>query len=265
MRKLLILIVCSFALAACGSAQPAAPPTPADATVPAVATSEPASPTAAQPTPTAAQPSGTAAPYPGPTGAYPGPGRPPVDAPAELSEAARARLATHLGAAGQGLVLQAAESKQWPDASLGCPAADQVYEQVIIPGYLLTFGDGSRNYAVHTSLTANPGEPMVLCENQKPIDLSAAGTPPAADPAGQAMAELAKQDLAKTLSIAPSDVTVVSIAPVQWNDSSLGCAKPGQSYLQVITPGFMIRLNAQGQGYEYHTDSTSQVVQCVPS
>jgi hypothetical protein len=79
------------------------------------------------------------------------------------------------------------------------------------------------------------------------------------------MAELAKQDLAKTLSIAPSDVTVVSIAPVQWNDSSLGCAKPGQSYLQVITPGFMIRLNAQGQGYEYHTDSTSQVVQCVPS
>ena len=49
---------------------------------------------------------------------------------------------------------------------------------------------------------------------------------------------------------------------IEWNDSSLGCPKPGMNYLQVVTPGYRITLEAQGRRYEYHTDSTSHVVRC---
>jgi hypothetical protein len=33
-------------------------------------------------------------------------------------------------------------------------------------------------------------------------------------------------------------------------------------YAQVITPGFLIVLAAQGQTYEYHTDQKATVVLC---
>jgi hypothetical protein len=187
-----------------------------------------------------------------------------VNAPAELVTAARDRLAKQLGVDAGKLQIQRAETKQWPDGALGCPEPGRVYDQYAIPGYLLTFSDGTRAYELHTSLAANPGEPMLLCENQKPIDLSSAAEPTPLGPEAQAMVDLAKQDLAKTLKIDSSTIMVVSATPVQWNDSSLGCAQPGQNYLQVVTPGYLVRLQTDAKAYEYHTDSRNQVVQCTP-
>ena len=37
------------------------------------------------------------------------------------------------------------------------------------------------------------------------------------------------------------------------------------THLQVITPGYRIILEAQGQRYEYHTDQQRSVVRCSPS
>jgi hypothetical protein len=147
---------------------------------------------------------------------------------------------------------------------MGCPAPDQSYQAVSVPGYLLTFSDGSRNFDVHTSLLAAAGEPMVLCENKLPVDLAAMPATAAPDQAAQAMVELARQDLAKALYIDVGEISLVTSNAVEWNDSSLGCPKPGQNYLQVVTPGYLVRLSAQGQTYEYHTDTRSQVVRCTP-
>lgn len=73
---------------------------------------------------------------------------------------------------------------------------------------------------------------------------------------------LAKQDIAARQGIAEANITVIAIEQVEWNDSSLGCPKPGQMYLQVITPGYRIMLKAGGFLYEYHSDRGKRVVFC---
>ncbi len=78
----------------------------------------------------------------------------------------------------------------------------------------------------------------------------------------QAMAHRAVTVLAEDLGIEADDIEVVSIEAVQWNDSSLGCPKPGQAYLMVITPGFRVILEADGERYEYHTDQNQTAVRC---
>ena len=44
-------------------------------------------------------------------------------------------------------------------------------------------------------------------------------------------------------------------------DGSLGCPQPGMNYVMMITPGYLIMLEANGQAYEYHT-SMNGVVWC---
>ena len=76
------------------------------------------------------------------------------------------------------------------------------------------------------------------------------------------MIEIAKEDLAKRLSILVIEINIAEAEGVIWPDSSLGCGKPGTEYLQVVTPGFRISLEADGQIYSYHTNTTSQIILC---
>ena len=56
---------------------------------------------------------------------------------------------------------------------------------------------------------------------------------------------------------------VLVFDPVEWSDTSLGCPMPGLVYAQVITPGFRLVFDYQGQQNEYHTDQDgSNVVTC---
>lgn len=68
--------------------------------------------------------------------------------------------------------------------------------------------------------------------------------------------EKAKQEainnLAQRLGIDAKDVTVVEAREVTWADTSLGCPEPGKAYAQVLTPGYLIVLKANGLTYEYH-------------
>lgn len=63
----------------------------------------------------------------------------------------------------------------------------------------------------------------------------------------------ARADLAERLSILQSEITIKETQSVTWNDSSLGCPEPGMMYLQVLTPGYKILLEAEGEVYNYHT------------
>ena len=71
--------------------------------------------------------------------------------------------------------------------------------------------------------------------------------------------DLAKENLANRLGIEPEQVSVVSVESVSWPDTSLGNPEPGMMYAQVITPGYLLFLSAQGKRYEYHT-STSHAI-----
>ena len=72
----------------------------------------------------------------------------------------------------------------------------------------------------------------------------------------------ATADLAERTGLAASEVRLVSMEAVDWNDTSLGCPQEGYMYAQVITPGFRMILSVQGQQYEYHTDLAGNVVLC---
>jgi hypothetical protein len=131
---------------------------------------------------------------------------------------------------------------------------------VVTPGFLLIFTDAAQSvqYPVHTGPSATQ---MLLCANGQPVDLS---IKPVAAPNGPdaRMGELARAALAQELAVADADITVVAMEETVWRDSSLGCPKPGLNYLQVLTPGYKITLEAQGKRYEYHSDANRRVVRC---
>jgi len=66
--------------------------------------------------------------------------------------------------------------------------------------------------------------------------------------------DMAKNDLAGRLNIAVEQVRLVKQERKDWPDTSLGFPEEGKSYAQVITPGFVIVLEANGRLYEYHSD-----------
>ncbi|HZN00640.1 MAG TPA: hypothetical protein VFB70_14660 [Pyrinomonadaceae bacterium] len=64
----------------------------------------------------------------------------------------------------------------------------------------------------------------------------------------------ARTDLAKRLNIDPADVKERSVEDSDFPDMSLGAAEDGEMSGQMITPGWRIRLEANGQTFEYRAD-----------
>jgi hypothetical protein len=76
--------------------------------------------------------------------------------------------------------------------------------------------------------------------------------------------QAAQADLAERLGIEKGEIKVLSVEAVEWRDGSLGCPQPGMAYDMVITPGFRVVLEVEGNRYAYHTDTTRRVVLCQP-
>ena len=56
---------------------------------------------------------------------------------------------------------------------------------------------------------------------------------------------------------------LVAFEPVEWGDASLGCPEPDVLYAQVLTPGFRLVFEHEGQRHEYHTNQDgSTTVAC---
>jgi hypothetical protein len=52
----------------------------------------------------------------------------------------------------------------------------------------------------------------------------------------------------------------VSAQLIEWPDSCLGMALPGVACSQVVTPGYLIVLEANGVQFEYHTNADGSVI-----
>jgi len=82
--------------------------------------------------------------------------------------------------------------------------------------------------------------------------------------AAQAAAEQARAEAARQLQAAASEFTVVTLEPTQWTDSSLGCRKPNAMYTDVMTAGYTVVLERQGQRHQVNV-AGSRAVMCEPS
>ena len=71
----------------------------------------------------------------------------------------------------------------------------------------------------------------------------------------QQLVDLAKVDLAQRLDVEFEAVSVVSVQETEFDDASLGVPAPGEAYAQVLTPGHVIELSAEGVTYEYHASA----------
>jgi hypothetical protein len=64
----------------------------------------------------------------------------------------------------------------------------------------------------------------------------------------------ARNDLARRLKINAADVKEKSVDDSDFPDMALGAAEDGEMSGQMITRGWRIKLEAQGQTYEYRAD-----------
>jgi hypothetical protein len=66
--------------------------------------------------------------------------------------------------------------------------------------------------------------------------------------------ENARNDLAKRLNIDAADVKEHSVEDADFPDMALGAAEDDEMSGQMMTRGWRIKLEAQGQTYEYRAD-----------
>lgn len=168
---------------------------------------------------------------------------------AELVAQVQGDLAERLDATAEETSVVEVNAVEWPDKGLGCPAPGQSYDQVITPGYLIRLSAEGQVYEYHTDM-----EEILFCD-----------TSSRDEPADGSMEAKVRSDLAQRLGVKEDEITVVSVTPMEWPDSSLGCPQPGMSYLQVITPGLKVVLEALGQEYAYHTGPDTFVLCEEPS
>ena len=88
--------------------------------------------------------------------------QPPAQAesgsPAQL---ASADLAEHLAVAVETIEVVEVKDVSWPDTSLGCPAPETMYAQVVTPGTRILLTVDGQKYTYH----AEANQPPCLCEN----------------------------------------------------------------------------------------------------
>jgi hypothetical protein len=71
-----------------------------------------------------------------------------------------------------------------------------------------------------------------------------------------------KADLSDRSGVPVDAIVEVMGQAVEWSDSSLGCPQPNVSYLQVITPGYQVMLQAGSATYDYHA-SENDFILCL--
>jgi hypothetical protein len=158
--------------------------------------------------------------------------------------------------------LVSAVSLSMPGGSLGC-GDGAVSQQREILGLKIALEAAGLPYVYHSD-----GRKLLPCS---PADFPGGRTPvylsgPELDQSDlpTSPADLGVRVVAEKLSVPSGEVTVLSIEPVEWSDASLGCARPGQMYAQVMTPGYRVIVSARGATFEVHTGAGRAILCAGP-
>ena len=68
----------------------------------------------------------------------------------------------------------------------------------------------------------------------------------------------ARSDLARRLGVPENDISEGAVEKADFPDAALGAPVEDEMSAQVITPGWRIRLDANGQTYEYRATERQQ-------
>lgn len=156
--------------------------------------------------------------------------------------AAIQQLAANLGVPASDIALVSTEAVTWPNGCLGVQRIGVLCTKDAVPGYRIILSANGRQYEVHTNLD---GSELV---------------PAQAMQAPGAAKQAAVKQLATDLGVPPDSVQLVSSSPVEWPDSCIGVALQGVMCAQIVTPGYLIVLEAAGRQYEYHTNQDGSLI-----
>jgi len=119
----------------------------------------------------------------------------------------------------------------------------------------------------------NPQPPASVEKRREVMEReTAAHTPPARVPPADkasttgevpaAIMNLFVDDLTLRAVVRREAISVVEAVQLNWPDGSLGCAAPHTAVIQGVTPGYRVRLAANGQTYAYHSDLRGHFLVC---
>jgi hypothetical protein len=98
---------------------------------------------------------------------------------------------------------------------------------------------------------------LAACSPAGLPDTGGVGTPQDLPP--QAVLE-AVDRLSQELGVTVEEIEIVEFEQVEWPDACLGVPQEGQACAQVITPGFRVVLEANGQQYEFRSDQEGVII-----
>ena len=170
----------------------------------------------------------------------------PTHIPVDLTPAQRAALTAlseQANLPADQIKLVATDAVTWPDGCLGIVRMGVLCTQAEVPGFKIILEADGKKYEFHTN---QDGSIVMQVEG-------------AQDSA--AVEEIVIKQLAENLGFKESDISVVSNTTIEFNDACLGVAMEGVMCAQVITPGHIVVLEANGVQYEFHTSADGSRVQ----
>lgn len=167
-------------------------------------------------------------------------------------------LAGHLGVDAARIQVVSITENIWYDELLACDYTsiqqlDPAYalRPTTVPAtgqrYLLLLGDTLYTYSVN-------GDVVQRCPQAQPLadDLLLLVDPVAAE-----IVALAQRQVANQLSLSTRRVMLVSIRAYTWEDTSLGCPQPEQTYSEAAIDGYRVVVRAAEVDYAFHSDAIS--------
>jgi hypothetical protein len=170
----------------------------------------------------------------------------PTQAPLEITPVERAAitaLSETLSLPPEQITLISTEAVTWPDGCLGVHRPGVMCTQALVPGFRILLEAEGRQYELRTNET---GSQVIVAEGLESIGL---------------MEKAIVAQLAGNLGTEESEISVVSNTEVEFGDACLGVEMPNVLCAQVITPGHIIVLEANGIHYEYHISADGSRVQ----
>jgi hypothetical protein len=162
---------------------------------------------------------------------------------ASAQQAAITHLSRSLNLPADQITVISTESVIWPDGCLGVQRPGMTCTQALVEGYRIILEADGKRYEVRTNET---GSMAVIAEGAE---------------VGSLIEAVLMKQLAENLGLDADSIFVVSNEPMEFPDACLGVAMSEVMCAEVLTPGRVVVLEADGVRYEYRVSEDGRRIQ----
>lgn len=73
-----------------------------------------------------------------------------------------------------------------------------------------------------------------------------------------------QNQISETLGVAAENIQITEVDKTDWPDACLGLPQADEACAEVITPGWLLMFNINGQQYRYRVDATGTIIRQEP-